>query len=312
MSFHMEHISKSFGEVLALDDISFSTSEGELFGLIGPDGAGKSTLFRILVTLLLADKGEARVDGLDVQKEYRKIRQILGYMAGRFSLYQDLSVKENLQFYATVFGTTIEKNYDLIKDVYAQIEPFADRLAGRLSGGMKQKLALSCALIHRPRVLVLDEPTTGVDAVSRKEFWDLLKKIQQEGITILVSTPYMDEAAMCDRVGLLQNGKLLAVSDPVKLTLREGTRMFTFSSSGPIYPYLDRIRDRVAHSSAWLFGDEIHVLAGRGSNMEQLGQEIRQWDVPGLEWNETVPGVEDYFMQLMAEEQAEDRTEFRG
>lgn len=302
MSFRMEHISKSFGAVQALEDISFSTSEGELFGLIGPDGAGKSTLFRILVTLLLADKGEAHVAGMEVRKEYKKIRQILGYMAGRFSLYQDLSVNENLQFYATVFGTTIDKNYDLIKDVYAQIEPFADRLAGRLSGGMKQKLALSCALIHRPRVLVLDEPTTGVDAVSRKEFWDLLKKIQQEGITILVSTPYMDEAAICDRVGLLQNGKLLAVSDPAKLTLRKGTRMFTFSSSGPIYPYLDRIRDKAPHASAWLFGDEIHVLAGHGSDMEALGKEMRKWDVPGLEWKESPPGIEDYFMQLMADE----------
>lgn len=304
MSFRMEHISKAFGEVQALDDISFSTSEGELFGLIGPDGAGKSTLFRILVTLLLADKGESHVAGMEVRKEYRKIRQILGYMAGRFSLYQDLSVKENLQFYATVFGTTIDRNYDLIKDVYAQIEPFSDRLAGRLSGGMKQKLALSCALIHRPRVLVLDEPTTGVDAVSRKEFWDLLKKIQQEGITILVSTPYMDEAAMCDRVGLLQHGKLLAVSDPTKLTLREGTRMFTFRSSGPIYPYLERIRERAAHASAWLFGDEIHVLAGPGSEMKTLGEEMQQWNVPGLEWKESAPGVEDYFMQLMADEGA--------
>ena len=307
MSFRVENISKSFGAIQALDQISFSTSEGELFGLIGPDGAGKSTLFRILVTLLLSDKGEASVEGLDVRKDYRKIRQIIGYMAGRFSLYQDLSVKENLQFYATVFGTTIKANYDLVKDVYAQIEPFSDRLAGRLSGGMKQKLALSCALIHRPRVLVLDEPTTGVDAVSRKEFWDLLKRIQQEGITILVSTPYMDEAAMCDRVGLLQNGKILAVSDPAQLELRDGTRLFIFRSSGPIYTYLGRIRERAANSSAWLFGDEIHVLAGRGSDMEQLGQEIRQWDVPGLEWNESVPGVEDYFMQLMTEEQASNR-----
>jgi len=306
MSFRVEHISKTFGEVQALDDISFSTSEGELFGLIGPDGAGKSTLFRILVTLLHADNGEASVAGLDVRKEYKKIRQILGYMAGRFSLYQDLSVKENLQFYATVFGTTIDKNYDLIKDVYAQIEPFADRLAGRLSGGMKQKLALSCALIHRPRVLVLDEPTTGVDAVSRKEFWDLLKKIQQEGITILVSTPYMDEAAMCDRVGLVQNGKLMAVSDPAKLTLREGTRMFVFSSSGPIYQYLGLIREKAPDASAWLFGDEIHVLTGQGSDMEALGKEMHKWDVPGLEWKESPPGVEDYFMQLMAAESLSD------
>jgi ABC-2 type transport system ATP-binding protein len=303
MSFHVEHVSKSFGEISALSDISFNTSEGELFGLIGPDGAGKSTLFRILVTLLLSDGGNASVAGLDVRKDYRKIRQIMGYMAGRFSLYHDLSVKENLQFYATVFGTTIEENYDLVRDVYAHLEPFSNRLAGRLSGGMKQKLALSCALIHRPKVLVLDEPTTGVDAVSRKEFWDLLKKIQKEGLTILVSTPYMDEAALCDRVGLLQDGKMLAVSDPAKLTLRDGTRLFTFRSSGPIYKYLGRIRERAADASAWLFGDEIHVLAGPRSNMDRLGEEMKQWAVPGLEWKENAPGVEDYFMQLMAKEQ---------
>lgn len=305
MSIRVEHISKSFGEVQALDDISFNTSEGELFGLIGPDGAGKSTLFRILVTLLFSDSGEARVAGFDVRKDYRKIRRIIGYMAGRFSLYQDLSVKENLQFYATVFGTTIEANYDLIKDVYAHIEPFSDRLAGRLSGGMKQKLALSCALIHRPKVLVLDEPTTGVDAVSRQEFWDLLKKIQREGITILVSTPYMDEAALCDRVGLMQDGEMLAVSAPSELTFQDETRLFTFRSTGPIYKYLGLIRERAADASAWLFGDEIHVLAGPRSNMEQIGKELQQWKVPGLEWMETKPGVEDYFMQLMGKKRGE-------
>lgn len=306
MSFQVNQIYKSFGAVQALNDISFSTSKGELFGLIGPDGAGKSTLFRILVTLLLSDRGEASVGGLDVRLDYRKIRQIIGYMAGRFSLYQDLSVKENLQFYATVFGTTITQNYDLIKDVYAHIEPFEDRLAGRLSGGMKQKLALSCALIHRPEVLVLDEPTTGVDAVSRKEFWDLLKRIQQEGITILVSTPYMDEAALCDRVGLIQDGKMLAVSDPGKLSFNDGTRLFTFRSSGPIYVYLERIREKTTGARAWLFGDEIHVLAGPDSNVDQLEAEMQKWNVPGLEWKETTPGVEDYFMQLMAKEQEND------
>lgn len=312
MSFRVEHISKSFGEIRALSDISFSTAEGELFGLIGPDGAGKSTLFRILVTLLLSDEGNASVAGLDVRKQYRKIRQIIGYMAGRFSLYHDLTVKENLQFYATVFGTTIEENYDLVKDVYAHIEPFSDRLAGRLSGGMKQKLALSCALIHRPKVLVLDEPTTGVDAVSRKEFWDLLKNIQREGISILVSTPYMDEAALCDRVGLLQNGRILAVSDPAKLTLRDGTRLYTFRSSGPIYRYLGRIRESAADANAWLFGDEIHVLAGPRSDMDRLAEEIQHWDVPDLEWKETPPGVEDYFMQLQAEERGDGTEQDEG
>ena len=240
MSFLLENISKSFAEIKALDRINLNISEGEIFGLIGPDGAGKTTLFRILVTLLLADEGNASVAGLDVRKDYREIRKIIGYMAGRFSLYHDLTVKENLQFYATVFGTTVEENYDLVSDIYSHIEPFEDRLVGKLSGGMKQKLALSCALIHHPKVLVLDEPTTGVDAVSRKEFWDMLKKIQKEGITILVSTPYMDEAALCDRIGLIQKGKLLSVSNSADLKLERGKSVYKFSTIGNNYDYLKR------------------------------------------------------------------------
>jgi ABC-2 type transport system ATP-binding protein len=213
------HITRSFplegkARLTALKDISFSVEPGELFGIIGPDGAGKTTLFRILTTLLLADEGSATVTGLDVVKDYKAIRQQVGYMPGRFSLYQDLSVEENLEFFATIFNTTIEANYDLIRDIYVQIEPFKKRKAGKLSGGMKQKLALSCALIHRPTVLFLDEPTTGVDAVSRKEFWEMLKRLKQEGITILVSTPYMDEAALCDRVALLQQGRILGIDRP--------------------------------------------------------------------------------------------------
>jgi len=202
MSIKVENISKSFnkGKVQALENISFEVQKGELFGLIGPDGAGKTTLFRILTTLLLADSGKASVMDKDVVVDYKYIRNNVGYMPGRFSLYQDLTVEENLNFFATIFGTTIEENYDLVKDIYVQIEPFKTRRAGKLSGGMKQKLALSCALIHKPEVLFLDEPTTGVDAVSRKEFWDMLKNLQQKGITILVSTPYMDEAALCDRI----------------------------------------------------------------------------------------------------------------
>src|SRR5579863_3676604 len=209
----LEHITKTYnkGATLAVDDISFSIEKGELFGLIGPDGAGKTTIFRILTTLLLADKGTATVVGNDVIKDFHKIRGIVGYMPGRFSLYQDLTVEENLNFFATVFGTTIKENYDLIKDIYIQIEPFKDRRAGKLSGGMKQKLALCCALIHKPVVLFLDEPTTGVDVVSRKEFWDMLKRLKAQGITILVSTSYMDEASLCDRIGLILSGKMLQI-----------------------------------------------------------------------------------------------------
>ena len=200
----VKNISKSYGEkkqkILAVDNISFSVEDGEIFGLIGPDGSGKTSIFRMLTTVLLPDSGNAEIDGLDVTKDYKKIRQILGYMPGKFSLYQDLTVEENLEFFASVFNTTIAENYDLIKDIYQQIEPFKTRRAGKLSCGMKQKLALSCALIHKPKVLFLDEPTTGVDPVSRKEFWEMLKRLKEQGITIVVATPYMDEASLCDRI----------------------------------------------------------------------------------------------------------------
>ena len=220
MSIQIENISKSFKgdrEVSALENISFQVETGKIFGLIGPDGAGKTTLFRILTTLILADEGQATVQKYNVIRDYQKIRRIVGYMPGKFSLYQDLSVLENLKFFATIFGTTIEENYHLIKDIYIQLEPFRDRRAGALSGGMKQKLALCCALVHRPEVLFLDEPTTGVDVVSRAEFWDMLKRLQAKGITILASTPYMDEASMCDEIALIQDGQILSINTPAGL-----------------------------------------------------------------------------------------------
>ncbi|GAP71282.1 ABC transporter, ATP-binding/permease protein [Candidatus Symbiothrix dinenymphae] len=213
----IHNVSKNYAKVQALKNISFEVHQGELFGLIGPDGAGKTSLFNILTTLLLADSGGAEVDGLDVVRDYKKIRNSIGYMPGRFSLYPDLSVEENLTFFATVFNTTIAENYYLIEDIYKQIEPFKHRRAGKLSGGMKQKLALSCALIHKPSVLFLDEPTTGVDPVSRKEFWEMLKKLKQQGITIFVSTPYMDEASLCDRVALIQQGKIMSIATPTQI-----------------------------------------------------------------------------------------------
>ena len=214
MSIQVQNISKSFHNLQAVEQVSFHVNQGELFGLIGPDGAGKTTIFRILTTLLLANEGTATVADYDVVKDYKAIRSSVGYMPGKFSLYQDLSVAENLKFFATLFGTTIEENYELIKEIYIQIEPFKKRRVGALSGGMKQKLALCCALIHAPKVLFLDEPTTGVDPVSRKEFWQMLKRLQQKGITILVSTPYMDEAALCDRIALIQQGKILKIDTP--------------------------------------------------------------------------------------------------
>ena len=214
MSIKVQNISKSYKALRAVDNVTFEVNKGELFGLIGPDGAGKTTLFRILTTLLIADQGKASVLDFDVVKDYKSIRNSVGYMPGKFSLYQDLTVEENLTFFATIFGTTIQENYDLIKDIYVQIEPFKKRRAGALSGGMKQKLALCCALIHAPKVLFLDEPTTGVDPISRKEFWEMLKRLQKKDITILVSTPYMDEASLCDRIALIQNGKVLKIDSP--------------------------------------------------------------------------------------------------
>jgi ABC-type multidrug transport system ATPase subunit len=219
-------ISKRYGKVQALQGVSLSVGEGELFGLIGPDGAGKTTLFRLLTTLLLPDEGSATVCGLDLVKDYRLIRQQVGYMPGRFSLYPDLSVEENLQFFASIFGTTIEENYNLVAPIYSQIEPFRKRKAGKLSGGMKQKLALSCALIHKPRVLFLDEPTTGVDVVSRVEFWDMLQNLRRQGITILVSTPYMDEAQRCTRVALISGGTILGVDTPEEVVRKSGQPTF--------------------------------------------------------------------------------------
>ncbi len=217
-------------KLTAVDDVSFSVKEGELFGLIGPDGAGKSSIFRILTTLLLADSGTASVMELDVVKDYKEIRKIVGYMPGRFSLYQDLSVEENLEFFATIFNTTIEANYNLIADIYIQLEPFKKRRAGKLSGGMKQKLALCCALIHKPKVLFLDEPTTGVDPVSRKEFWEMLKRLKEQGISILVSTPYMNEAKLCDRIALIQNGKILEIDTPQNIVDRFDNNLYAVRS----------------------------------------------------------------------------------
>jgi ABC-type multidrug transport system ATPase subunit len=301
MSVLFDHIDKRFGSEQALSQVSLEVKEGELFGIIGPDGAGKSTLFRIMVSLLLPDAGSCIVSGIDVVKDYREVRKIIGYMPGRFSLYMDLSVEENLSFYAGVFGTTIDENYDLIKDIYVQIEPFRKRLAGRLSGGMKQKLALSCALIHRPGVLVLDEPTTGVDAVSRVEFWEMLERIRREGITILVSTPYMDEAARCDRVALLQKGKILDIMTPSEPVVESHPMYALRSSLGP-YAYLDRIRDYEGCKSAWLFGDELHVTLRTIQDASVIYKKLEDSGDGSLEWIQIPGSIEDRFMELMQEE----------
>ena len=305
MSLIIDHIDKSFDAVQALRQVDFEVKDGELFGLIGPDGAGKTSLFRIMASLLIPDGGRCSMHGHDVVDNYREVRKIIGYMPGRFSLYMDLSVEENLAFYARVFGTSVDKNYDLIRDVYEQITPFKKRLAGKLSGGMKQKLALSCALIHRPEVLILDEPTTGVDAVSRREFWDMLKKIQSQGITIVVSTPYMDEAEMCDRVGLIQKGSLLEITDP-SLTPSVGAKLlYSLQSSRGVYAYLDRIRNLEACKHAWLFGDQLHVTLRSEEDASNIKSIIDSWGDPWLHWQAIVPSIEDRFMGLIEQESQE-------
>ncbi|MCL2650839.1 MAG: ABC transporter ATP-binding protein [Candidatus Azobacteroides sp.] len=285
-SVSIKNINKKYKEVVALDDISFDVKKGELFGLIGPDGAGKTSLFRILTTLILQDSGKATVDGLDVIKDYKELRKRIGYMPGRFSLYQDLTVEENLNFFATVFNTTVKENYDLIKDIYQQIEPFKTRRAGKLSGGMKQKLALSCALIHKPSVLFLDEPTTGVDPVSRKEFWEMLKKLKAQGITIIVSTPYMDEATLCDRIALIQHGKILSIETPEKIVANYPKKLYSAESDNN-YDLLEQLRKNALVDSVYMFGDNLHVT---------FKDEV-DGNISGLK--EIRPSVEDCFIGLI-------------
>jgi ABC-type multidrug transport system ATPase subunit len=298
MAIIIRQIDKSFGPVQALRKVDLQVNDGELFGLIGPDGAGKSTLFRIIVSLLVPDAGTCSVNGHDVVTGYREVRRSIGYMPGRFSLYMDLSVEENLAFYAGVFGTTVKENYDLIREVYGHIEPFRKRLAGKLSGGMKQKLALSCALIHRPSVLILDEPTTGVDAVSRREFWEMLKSIQREGITILVSTPYMDEAELCDRVALIQKGMILDVTDPADLG-RDEFPLYAIQSGESAYRHLENARSREGCISAWLFGDELHVRLRSAENEEAMRTMLSESGDTTARLVPIQSSIEDRFMGLI-------------
>ena len=286
------------GAVKALDDISFEVEQGELFGLIGPDGAGKTTLFRILTTLLIPDSGSAEVDGLDIVKDYKEIRQRVGYMPGRFSLYQDLTVEENLSFFATIFNTTIEKNYDMIKDIYVQIEPFKTRRAGKLSGGMKQKLALCCALIHKPTVLFLDEPTTGVDAVSRKEFWEMLKRLKEKGISMVVSTPYMDEAGICDRVALMQNGHILDTDTPLSIINKFDRPLWSVRSLNMFQTLMD-LRQFEQTNSCFAFGDAHHLTLKTGvTNANDIRNFLKEKGHQNIEVVRIEPTIEDCFMAL--------------
>jgi len=293
-----ENIFKSFKEIHAVRDISFTAGCGEILGITGPDGAGKTTLLRILVSLILADSGSASVSGLDVRKDYRAIRSKIGYMPGRFSLYQDLSVEENLDFFATVFNTSIDKNYSLIRDIYRQIEPFKKRKAGALSGGMKQKLALSCALIHKPEVLFLDEPTTGVDPVSRREFWEILKNLKKEGITVLIATPYMDEAGLCDRIALMKEGVFMKIDRPENIISQFSSQLFAVYASD-MYTLLLDIRKHEKVKSCYTFGDTHHLTVNPGVlQIDDFKNHLIGKGYQDIEVYPVTPCIEDCYLEL--------------
>ena len=300
----IQHINKSYGkkgEIPALHDISLEVKKGEVFGLIGPDGAGKTTLFRILTTLILPDSGSASVAGFDIINQYKEIRRCVGYMPGKFSLYQDLSVEENLSFYATIFDTTVEANYHLIKDIYDQLAPFKTRRAGALSGGMKQKLALCCALIHKPTVLFLDEPTTGVDVVSRKEFWAMLDKLKKDGITIFVSTPYMDEASLCDRIALIQNGSILSIDTPSGLIQNFKYPVFGVRTDN-MTTALKQLSQQPGMQNIFPFGEYMHIIDERSTlSVEQISRFLSEHQHQNIDVQQIKPEVEDVFIQLMKE-----------
>lgn len=285
------------GKVNALNGVTFTVEDGEIFGVIGPDGAGKSSLFRILASLLLPDSGSVTMNGHDVVKDYRKVRQIIGYMPGRFSLYQDLSVEENLSFFATLFNTTIDENYHLIKDIYQQIEPFKNRRAGALSGGMKQKLALSCALIHKPEILILDEPTTGVDPVSRKEFWDMLGRLKEQGIIILVSTAYMDEASRCDRIALIRGGEFIANNTPQGI-IEDYSGILWSVEGSRMSALLSALRDYPGVKTSFAFGDKIHITVEDRLQEGTLKQYLTHKAFNDVRIIPIEPTVEDCFMAL--------------
>ncbi len=297
----IKDIEKSYSDCRSLEPVNIEVNEGEIFGLIGPDGAGKTTLIRILTSLLIPDAGEAYVMGLDVVKEYKKVRQIIGYMPGKFALYTDLSIKENLDLFAGIFDTTIEENYHLIAPIYSQIEPFKDRLAGNLSGGMKQKLALSCALIHKPEVLFLDEPTTGVDPVSRKEFWDMLRDLKKYGITIFVSTPYMDEAKRCDRIALIQEGKILGVATPKEIEDKFNKELYAIKADD-MHLLITHLRNYENTHSAYPFGESCHFAPKGKFDIEHLTNYLKEKCEKEFEIAKISPGIEDSFIELMVKE----------
>ncbi|MDE6648432.1 MAG: ABC transporter ATP-binding protein [Muribaculaceae bacterium] len=290
-------VTQRYGTLTALDNVCFQVERGEMFGLIGPDGSGKSTLYRILATLLAPDSGTATVCGLDTVKDYSELRTVIGYMPEKFSLYQDLSVSENLKFFASLFGVSVKENYDIIAPVFAQLERFPNRRAGALSGGMKQKLALSCALIHRPEILLLDEPTTGVDAVSRSEFWDMLSTLREKGITILVSTSYMDEANRCERIALIDKGKILRVNTPDGLVTGLDENLYNASSSS-MFELLTKLRQLPEVEDCYTFGATLHVVGRKGFNPVAVRDRLRYEGLSDVEVYPAKGDIEDLFIKL--------------
>lgn len=302
LAIEVKDISKSYDKVKALDHVSLNVQRGEIFGLIGPDGAGKTTLFKILVTLQNADEGSAQVDGINIAKDYREIRSRVGYMPDKFSLYPDLTIEENMEFFATLFGVTVEQNYDLVAPIYKQIEPFKKRRAGRLSGGMKQKLALSCALIHKPSVLFLDEPTTGVDAVSRSEFWDMLHNLREQGLSILVSTPYMDEASRCDRIALCNTGHILDIDSPQHMVEKFDGNLYGIKARD-MYGLLKALRNDDYIANCYTAGEYNHLLAKSGFDPDRLKQDLVAHGHSDVEIKSIIPDIEDVFIKLLSNEQ---------
>ena len=298
----IKNVIKKYDNIIALNDVSMSINSGEIFGLIGPDGSGKTSLIRIIASLLIQESGKVEVCGYDNIKDHRQIRNILGYMPGKFSLYTDLTVKENITLFASIFGTTLEENYYLVKDIYSQIEPFENRAAGALSGGMKQKLALSCALIHKPEILLLDEPTTGVDAVSRKEFWQMLKKLKEIGITIIVSTPYMDEASQCERVALMQKGKILDLDSPDSIVGKYSKKLYAVTAENK-YRLLGALRSYDYTDSVYPFGEYLHYTDVRGSvDKSELAEYLGKNKNDNVEVKDAEPDIEDCFMERMVDD----------
>ena len=301
----VQNLTKTYGKknekVLAVDHVSFEVNHGEIFGLIGPDGAGKTSIFRMLTTVLLPDSGSASIENFDMVKDYKEIRKILGYMPGKFSLYQDLTIEENLEFFASVFNTSIKENYDLIKDIYIQIEPFKDRRAGKLSGGMKQKLALCCALIHKPKVLFLDEPTTGVDPVSRKEFWEMLQRLKLQGITMVVATPYMDEAALCDRIALMQNGKILSIDTPENISNSYPDDIFEVKA-GKTSSVLKALEKFDQKKNVYAYGEFVHLTIDKNENCNTstIAEYLEKDGFENIEINPIKASIEDSFIRLLS------------